>query len=734
MNTIPFSVDAALLRELGERLVGKPYIALAELIKNSYDADATQVLIDLGRDTIKIRDNGHGMTFGDFQSFWMRIGSPHKQAKQTSRSFGRPLTGSKGVGRLAVQFLAHKLEMVTVSAGNPDMELFAEVDWDQAVVAGELTKAQAYYEERMRRPETLIGYDHGSEFVLTGLKQTWEGKSYEDLAREVWTLQPPFLSSTQAPDSEYEKRQAFKVTLESSDRAEVESFDNQMTAFLGLYHARLIGRLVNVENDAGAAVREIDLIVEFPRWEKLKISYPVPESCPQGLQFEIRVYYVNHKQAHGVKVDDLREYLKGFGGVHVYDAGFHLPYYGIESDWLGVETAHSHRLITSQLLPAELQEKGGQGIRFLPTNNRLFGVVNVNTSRERTIRASLEGARRDHLAISVTRDRLVNNNAYESLRDTVRWALDYYAVQEARRNAEQKRLDDAVEPIPRQFRQVEQVLERYKDELPESAYQELQERFQEAVQARTAEAEAMSGRVGLLGALATAGISALSYEHEVGKQFQLVEGIAGDLKRLRTSDRAVNERLSDLASQLEHCVSRARATRALFSFLMDEDNRTLRERFKARNLIGQVTEQMGVLLRGVDVDRNEVSASLRLPEAGYAEWSAIFQNVLLNAVNAMLDVKNRQIVIRSSSEGKNHAIFIEDTGKGVELSSSEDLFKPFVRKLSTSPDRQALGLGGTGLGLAIVRMIATAIHCEARFVKPDPGFKTAFKLSWSETS
>ena len=45
MGTLFFTIDAALLRELGERLVGKPHIALAELVKNSYDADATEVTI-----------------------------------------------------------------------------------------------------------------------------------------------------------------------------------------------------------------------------------------------------------------------------------------------------------------------------------------------------------------------------------------------------------------------------------------------------------------------------------------------------------------------------------------------------------------------------------------------------------------------------------------------------------------------------------------------------------------
>ena len=45
VEQIPFDVDAALLRELGERLVGRADIAMAELVKNAYDADASLVCI-----------------------------------------------------------------------------------------------------------------------------------------------------------------------------------------------------------------------------------------------------------------------------------------------------------------------------------------------------------------------------------------------------------------------------------------------------------------------------------------------------------------------------------------------------------------------------------------------------------------------------------------------------------------------------------------------------------------
>jgi hypothetical protein len=143
MRTITFTVDAALLRELGERLVGRPHIALAELIKNSYDADATRVDINFEPGQIEVIDNGHGMSLTEFKRFWMRVGSPHKQELRHSRKLSRPLTGSKGVGRLAAQFLAKDLELRTSADGSARGEIVARVDWSAAIRAKELTKARA---------------------------------------------------------------------------------------------------------------------------------------------------------------------------------------------------------------------------------------------------------------------------------------------------------------------------------------------------------------------------------------------------------------------------------------------------------------------------------------------------------------------------------------------------------------------------------------------------------------
>ena len=192
-DVLHFSVDAALLRELGERLVGRAHIALAELIKNAYDADATVVDVAIDNTTIVVRDNGHGMTFDEFSTLWMRIGSPHKERQETSRNLERPLTGSKGVGRLAARFfLAHTLELRSVSEDESDSETVAAVDWDRAMSQGLLQEAEALVKTQAASSSFAARSRTGTSVWMSNLKQDWGKDEVRDLARELWPLQPPF--------------------------------------------------------------------------------------------------------------------------------------------------------------------------------------------------------------------------------------------------------------------------------------------------------------------------------------------------------------------------------------------------------------------------------------------------------------------------------------------------------------------------------------------------------------
>ena len=239
MPTLPFTVDAELLRELGERLVGKPHIALSELIKNSYDADATQVTIRLSRDenAIEVSDNGHGMTFEEFKNFWMRIGTTHKKERQ-SRNLGRQLTGSKGVGRLAVQFLANRLTIRTVPEDSSKW-LEAKVDWKETIKAGDLTEVTVEYALNRSRPPL----QRGTSIILSELKDQWESDEVRKLATEVWWLQPPFGS---ARPHRHDFKEGFWVDFQSAVEYE-KTFEDQMEAVKRIWIARLVGKSVDGE-------------------------------------------------------------------------------------------------------------------------------------------------------------------------------------------------------------------------------------------------------------------------------------------------------------------------------------------------------------------------------------------------------------------------------------------------------------------------------------------------------
>jgi hypothetical protein len=149
-GTLNFTIESRIIRELGERLVKKPEIAVIELVKNAYDADASfcEISCETSKE-IEIRDDGHGMTFDEFRVGWMRIGTSSKQAHRLSRTFHRRITGEKGIGRFAVRFLGKKLHLESVSFDKGRRSktlLIAEFDWPVFDNSEDLGKVAVPYE------------------------------------------------------------------------------------------------------------------------------------------------------------------------------------------------------------------------------------------------------------------------------------------------------------------------------------------------------------------------------------------------------------------------------------------------------------------------------------------------------------------------------------------------------------------------------------------------------------
>jgi hypothetical protein len=188
---IRFSVDAGHIQRLGMELVAKQETALAELIKNAYDADATEVRVtfsnhDKPNGTLVIQDNGVGMTAEVVRDAWMRISTTSKRDNPISQRYGRHRAGRKGIGRFAVQRLGTRLIMETEVAGNPN-GLRVIFDWDKEFQAGrnlhDVFSLAQKYEKPVERERTRLS--------IFGLREAWSDPTLQRVWKAVVLLQPP---------------------------------------------------------------------------------------------------------------------------------------------------------------------------------------------------------------------------------------------------------------------------------------------------------------------------------------------------------------------------------------------------------------------------------------------------------------------------------------------------------------------------------------------------------------
>ena len=701
-----FTVDAALLRELGERLIGRAHIALAELVKNSYDADAHTCRIELENDRIIVIDDGHGMSQPEFINYWMRIGTTHKVDARRSRFLSRPMTGSKGLGRLSVQFLADEMELESNSESDPSTMLYAYVDWRSIRGGEDLQTVDVGWERRQETSTYADGSSIGTRITLTGLRTEWDGAAFEGLGKDVWMLRSPFRRGPGKPKGK--SALDFYVDLDAPEIDSVKAhFDKLHKALFSNWKARITGSLIDGrrKSNGNDATVTVEFAPNFPegvdesRSFRETISFPIErqvakvdngddltemevetegsedgsasESVAPALdraRFEILVFKTEGRQAGGLSVGEMRDYLRTYGGVSVYDAGFRLPYYGSQDlnghDWLNVGVDQGRRLIVSELLPERLRT-GGRYLLDLPNPGRIFGAVDVNTNHEASA-AERRVDSGDWLQIQPGRDRLAPNSAFEQLRDLVRFGLDLYAnryravsddiAQKQRGKANPSRvLGNALT-----------TLETYKAEMPVTAYRDVK---REVVAARSAvenESKAIDSRATLLAPLATAGMAALAMNHELSNDALLLQELAELLRAVAESEDSPEARKA--VKILEDYRNRFEAYRRLFSPLADSEEREAVQRLSVQPVVNQVVRALRPRLSGVVFEQRAIPSDLRFPLGAFAEWSAIVQNIPLQCLERNVGRRSARCAVRrifangtsTVSSGERHRYRFDD--------------------------------------------------------------------------
>lgn len=177
-----FRVDLRLLLELGERLISRDEIAVVELVKNAYDADANSVQVEIERTAIKISDDGDGMGKSEIIEGWLTIGSSYKNQHKTTHK-GRRVLGEKGLGRLAILRLGKKISIFTQKENQPCYKIF--FDWvrihDDLIHAKKFTSLSDFDLKIIEVTDPIFPDNHGTKVIIENLNKAWEKKGIERL-------------------------------------------------------------------------------------------------------------------------------------------------------------------------------------------------------------------------------------------------------------------------------------------------------------------------------------------------------------------------------------------------------------------------------------------------------------------------------------------------------------------------------------------------------------------------
>lgn len=353
---ISFKSRARLMPQIGDQLIKNESIALLELVKNAYDADAPDVWVEMwdidktDKGKIIVKDNGDGMDLSIVENSWMEIGTDNKKnllddyiLNDKKSAFGRLPMGEKGIGRFGVHKLGSKIILITRMQGRK--EVVVKIDWTSFEKFDYLEQVPITVIER--EPEYFTGQQKGTYIEITELKNVWTRGKLRDVYRSIMSLQSPF-----------ESIQSFNVVFETNHKEWLE----------GLLTVDRIKNDALFFADVSIEGNEItELKYEFKPWKvlnKLKEKQVVRthiEMCREerenknkilkkidlGLfdigkvRMKLMIFDLDNTiLSYGVSdKKGLKEYLKNNGGIAVYRDNIRIYEYGDSgNDWLQLES------------------------------------------------------------------------------------------------------------------------------------------------------------------------------------------------------------------------------------------------------------------------------------------------------------------------------------------------------------------------------------------------------------
>lgn len=433
LKTLSFKPRARLLLQLGDQLIKNESIALTELVKNSYDADANTVSIYMEKvdekdaGIIIIEDDGFGMSPEIVENVWLEPGSDFKSQyideQKTTPKYNRLPIGEKGIGRFGVHKLGNVIEMTTKAQNS--QEVYVKIDWREFNEFKYLSEVPIKISIR-KKPVLFKDGKTGTNIVISHLRKIWERGIARDVKRSINSLSSPFTQkdSFHANFEIFDKPGWFEGLVEWQDVVEYSLFHfkikmngNKITDFKYEFTpwntmSKLFPKEITLDNDVLLETKQIikDSNEQIVNLNEARIG----EIEFEGYIFDLDSFILK------LGVSDkagLRKYLKTNGGIKVFRDGLRIYDYGEpENDWLGLDYRRFQNPTKSI------------------SNNLIIGSVSINR-KEST-----------DLIEKTNREGFVENNAYVLFKNAILHCLD---TVETLRQTDKKKLKEFYGPTPK---------------------------------------------------------------------------------------------------------------------------------------------------------------------------------------------------------------------------------------------------------------------------------------------
>jgi signal transduction histidine kinase len=678
------------------------------------------------------------MSFLDVKNYWMRIATTHKTSHEVSERYGRPRTGSKGIGRFSCRRLGPRLHLLTaapVSNGRYEQSE-VKIDWTKFTPGSEISTITCEGSNKVVADATP-----GTTLVIEGAHEDeWSKRGYDFLKRQLAVL----AASRGRKRQGFDEDPGFNISLEAPDFA--ETITNLRERLLSAGWGEL---KVRVDN-SGKAVCVLNAL----RIGEKTLAHPQRFPTLSSVSATIGIMPVDRAEMRDQEViskGSLREILDNWGGVYVRHKGFRVyPYGEPGNDWLNIDRDRGLRksALSRVLQPFAARLRGvdpQRALLSLLSSKSYIGDVEI-------------GERAQGFEPKASREGFVGEDGIGTLRELVRFAIDWSAMYreyaralEARQESVRARkeleaqLSRPVDPnqvMTAAVDVLESEVRNLATNLPAPERQQVLRSLKTATQAISKHEASNREELRHLQLVASTSTLLLIFSHEVKALLSWLDQVSISLDQLRKRlDGQLANRVAEIRGEFAENKKRFVDLLSMTSLISVDSREQKPIDMTLLPRIEQGVRCFDLITRsyGIEINREGVPGTLKVGSMLEAELYAVLLNVLSNAIKSVIAAgREKRVLLSAKRDGSKTTMHVQDTGIGLEEENFEKVFEPFAvdpgsrlyrgLKARLNPEDQYVVGTGSGLGLSIVREILSYRGGSIRFVKPGNGWKADVEI------